>query len=148
MDKIIHKSAVLSCSPERAFEIFTVNEELVKWLTVIADVEPKVGGKYELIWNPEEREYDSTIGCKITTIEKDKFLSFEWKGPKQFSDFMNTVDPLTHVVVFFIPLDDGKIEVHLIHSGWRDTPDWDSAREWFEVMWGSCFEELEKLINK
>lgn len=30
----------------------------------MAAVDPKVGGKYELFWNPEDREKDSTISCK------------------------------------------------------------------------------------
>jgi uncharacterized protein YndB with AHSA1/START domain len=126
--------------------MFTVNEKLESWLTEEADVEPRVDGKYELFWNPEDKRYDSTIGCKITAIEQDKFLSFEWKGPKQYNDFMNSADPLTHVVVFFIP-GDGFTEVQLIHSGWRSSPEWAQARQWFEQAWNVTLEALKKQIN-
>lgn len=146
MDKIIHRSLKLNCDVHQAFEMFTVNEKLESWLTELADVEPKLGGSYELFWNPDDKRYDSTIGCRITAIKEDKFLSFEWKGPKQYNDFMNTADPLTHVVVFFIP-GDGFTEVQLIHSGWRSSPEWEEARQWFEKMWNVCFEALEKQIN-
>ena len=147
VDKIIHRSLKLNCDAHQAFEMFTVNEKLQSWLTELADVEPRVGGKYELFWNPEDKQYDSTIGCKITAIKEDRFLSFEWKGPKQYNDFMNTADPLTHVVVFFIP-GDGFTEVQLIHSGWRSSPEWEEARQWFDKMWGWAFAELEKRINQ
>jgi uncharacterized protein YndB with AHSA1/START domain len=85
MDKIIHCSVILKCDAKRAFEMFSVNKHLEKWLTQLADVEPKVGGKYELFWNPEDKENDSTIGCKILAIQPKKFLSFEWKAPNSSS---------------------------------------------------------------
>ncbi|MBI9051903.1 MAG: SRPBCC domain-containing protein [Anaerolineaceae bacterium] len=146
MDKIISLYTRLHCSVHDAFEKFTVDTALESWLTQVADVEPVVGGKYELFWNPADRENNSTIGCKITALEKDKFLSFEWRSPEQFKHFANQVDPLTHVVVFFIP--DGKwTEVRLIHTGWRSTPEWQEACQWQEKAWQMAFGELEKQIN-
>ena len=54
MDKIIYRSINLKCDPQKAFELFTVNKHLERWLTQMADVEPRIGGKYELFWNPED----------------------------------------------------------------------------------------------
>jgi uncharacterized protein YndB with AHSA1/START domain len=147
MDKIIYKSVRLDCSAQKAFEMFTFNQHLEKWLTQVADVEPKVGGKYELFWNPEDKRNDSTIGCKILAIEPGKFLAFEWKGPKQHKHFMNTAKPLTHVIVFFIPISKG-VEVHLLHTGWRDSAEWEEARQWFNRAWTNAFAELQKYVNK
>ena len=152
MDKIINISVGLHCEPKKAFEMFTINELLESWLTVRADVEPKVHGKYELFWNPDDKENDSTLGCRVTAIETDIFLSFEWKGPKQFKHFMNQADPLTHVVVFFIPCSkegsESCTKVHIIHSGWRNTPDWEEARLWFEEAWKGTLIKLRKHIDK
>ena len=147
MDKVIYCSVKLKSDPERAFEMFCVNEHLEKWLTQLAEVEAKVGGKYELFWNPKDKENDSTIGCKILAIQPNKFLSFEWKGAKQFKHFMNNVRPLTNVNVFFIPSGE-ETEVHLLHTGWRETAEWEQAREWFEKAWITAFSELEKYVNE
>ena len=152
MDKILHHSVRLPCDAEQAFEMFTVNEHLQSWFTTIADIEPTVGGKYELFWNPEDKENDSTLGCKITAIEPNKFLSFEWRGPKQYKHFMNNADPLTHVVVFFIPCREENsptpcTEVHLIHSGWRNSPEWEEARMWFDKAWAMTLSELQKYVS-
>jgi uncharacterized protein YndB with AHSA1/START domain len=92
------------CDRKRAFEMFTDNELLASWLTNLADVEPRVGGKYELFWVPEEKQDNSTIGCKITALEPNKLLAFEWKGPIFYKDFMNVSDPLTHVTVMFLDI--------------------------------------------
>jgi uncharacterized protein YndB with AHSA1/START domain len=147
MDKIIYRTATLPCDAARAFEMFTSNEMLEKWLAVKADVEPRAGGKYELFWNPEEPEFDSTIGCRVTAFAPGRLLAFEWKGPKQYSDFMNETDPLTHVTVAFVPAEDGGTEVHLVHTGWRDTPAWEEAREWFVRNWEGAFGALENLVE-
>ncbi len=141
MDKIIYHSISLECTTHRAFEFFTLNKHLEKWLTEVAHVESRIGGKYELFWNPEDRMNDSTIGCKILAMVTDRFLCFEWKGPKQFKHFMNNVRPLTNVTVFFLP-NHGGTEVHLLHTGWRDSVDWEEARQWFDKAWTMALSEL------
>jgi uncharacterized protein YndB with AHSA1/START domain len=147
MGKIIHQSTKLTCTRQKAFQMFTVNRHLEKWLTQRAEVELRVGGKFELFWNPKDKENDSTIGCKILALQPNKFLSFEWKGPKQFSHFMNHTRPLTNVVAFFIPYRGGT-EVHLLHVGWRDTAEWQKAREWFDKAWATSFAQLQKYVGE
>lgn len=150
MNRIIHHSVLLRCDTHQGFEMFTANELLQSWLTTLAEVEPLVGGKYELFWDPVNKESNSTIGCKVTAIEPGKFLSFEWKGPEQFQHFMNNADPLTHVVVFFVPYVEGSTpctEVHLIHSGWGTSAEWEEARQWFEKAWSNAFEELRRQVG-
>ena len=146
MDKIIYQSIKLGDTLQNAFKMFTENEHLEKWLTNAADVDPKVGGKYELFWVPGDMENNNTIGCKVLALNPGKLISFEWKGPPQYR-FMNEVIPLTHVVVSFIPCEKGT-EIHLIHTGWRDTPEWEEARQWFEKAWMLAFLDLEKYAQK
>ena len=146
MDKIIHLSLKLHCDSHHTFELFTDNRSLETWLVPLAEVEPVIGGKYELFWQPDDRENNSTIGCKITALELDQMVAFEWRSPKQFKHFANNADPLTHVVVSFHP--EGEwTTIHLVHPGWRGTPEWDEARHWQERSWSVAFYELEKQIN-
>lgn len=151
MNRILYHSVRLPCNQLKAFKLFTQNKHLEAWLTVKAKVEPKAGGKFELFWNPKHPRYDSTIGCKVTAIKPGKLLAFEWKGPKQYDYFMNHVDPLTQVTVFFIPISKSKkpsTEVHLIHTSWRNSKNWEQARLWFQKMWDLCFKELLKYAAK
>jgi uncharacterized protein YndB with AHSA1/START domain len=150
MNKIIHHSIRLECNAETAFAMFTVSEHLEKWLTQEAHVEPKVGGKYELFWNPKDRENDSTVGCKILAIRPNRFLAFEWKGPRRFKRFMNNADPLTQVMAFFIPCEQQSevcTEVYLMHSGWRGSKRWEEARQWFDRTWAQALSELQKYVK-
>ncbi len=146
MEKIIHLSVHLRCDTHQAFEMFTNNSLLELWLVPRAETEPILGGRYELFWEPNDRENNSTIGCRVTAIEPDQFISFDWRSPKQFKHFANNADPLTHVVVFFIQGPNGT-DTHLIHSGWRSSAEWEQARQWQEHAWRIAIQELEKQIN-
>lgn len=147
MDKIIYYSIDLKSDLKTTFDMFTNNKMLETWLTSVADVEQTVGGKYELFWDPNNLEDNSTIGCRITGIKPYHFISFEWRSPKQFKHFANKADPLTHVVVFFIPTKQGT-EVNLVHSGWRKSSEWEEARIWQEKAWAVAFKALEKCLNE
>jgi uncharacterized protein YndB with AHSA1/START domain len=149
MQNIIQIEIELNCTVNQAFDLFTVNEKLESWLPEKAEVEPKVGGKYELFWLPQNPEVNSTIGCKITSIEKNKFLSFEWKGPEMYQSFMNFCDPLTHVVIVFTPStnDSNKTLLYLFHTGWRDDNDWYEARNYFEKAWLSALTNLKEKLS-
>ncbi|MFX1316757.1 MAG: SRPBCC domain-containing protein [Promethearchaeota archaeon] len=149
MEKIILIKEEIDCDIYSAFNLFTLNELLESWLTEKAEVESKVGGKYELFWESDNRENNSTIGCKITAFEKNKFISFEWKGPVQFKSFMNSADPLTHVIVFFSPdpADQNKTTICLFHTGWRSNKGWQEARKYFEKAWVNALKELKEKVK-
>lgn len=145
-DRVIHVSALLAVPPVRAFEYFTRADLLVGWLTAAADVELRVGGKYELFWEPADRENNSTIGCRISAMQANQFLAFQWRSPKQFKAFANGADPLTHVVVSFVPEGPGT-RVHLVHTGWRSSSEWEDAYIWQERAWSGAIKKLERIAE-
>ena len=140
----------LNCDVYTAFKMFTENNFLESWLTGKADVEPKIRGKYELFWDPSNPKDNSTIGCKVTGVEPNKFISFDWKGPVQFKSFMNSADPLTHVIIFFSASDSNlnNTIMHFFHTGWRKTQEWQEARNFFENAWKKAFKELKERIRE
>ena len=146
-DKIIAVSALIAMRPARVFEYFTSAVLLRQWLTAAADVEASIGGKYELFWQPDDRENNSTIGCRVTALAPAQLLAFQWRSPRQFKSFANVADPLTHVVVVFVPEGPGT-RVHLIHSGWRSSVEWEEARAWQEMAWTGAFEVLKSLARE
>lgn len=147
MDKVIHKTLQLPCSQQIAFDLFTDSKKVVRWLAAQADIQPIVGGSYQLFWEPETPEDNSTIGCRITALQAPEFCAFEWKSPKQFKQFANVADPLTHVTVFFLPTRKGTT-VHLVHSGWRHTEEWEEARRWQEKAWAMGFMALNQYVTE
>ncbi|MGA9534192.1 MAG: SRPBCC domain-containing protein [Anaerolineales bacterium] len=147
MEAVIHQTAQLDCSPAEAFRYFTENEKLETFFSVEADVDPRIGGKYELSWDPDHKPNDSTVGCQITALEEGRLLAFDWKGPTEFASIMNESDPLTHVVLFFYPDPSGGCQVHLVHSGWRKGEDWMAARQYFDSAWSMVLGALKQEGN-
>ena len=137
----MHLVAELDVSPDRAYALFTEKASLEGWLTTIAEVEPRLGGRYELFWDPGNRSSNSTLGCRITAYDPGRLLAFDWRSPAQFERFANAADPLTHVVVTFASAGAGTV-VHLVHSGWRSSPEWEEARAWQERAWSLAFQGL------
>jgi hypothetical protein len=133
MNKVIHLSERLWCDREMAFAHF-------------ANVDPVVGGLYELFWDPEDLGSNSTRGCRITAIASPQLICFEWKSPSQFAYFANRTDPLTHVTITLVP-DGNETVVHVVHSGWRGTPEWEEARTWQVRAWAGALTRLRTRIN-
>lgn len=135
-NKIIHhQKVIIPCDVKRAFQMFTISKNVEQWLTVKADIVPVAGGIHACFWNPKDRKNNSAIGCMVTVVEKNKPIAFDWCGPVQFKPFMNDADPLTPVVMAFVPIDTGidpRTEVYLIRSGWRSGEDWEQTRLFFE----------------
>ena len=150
IENIIVIKEELNCDAHTAFRMFTENKLLESWLTEKADVEPKIKGKYELFWDPSNPKDNSTIDCKVTGVEPNKFISFDWKGPEQFKSFMNSTDPLTHVIVFFSVINPNQNNtiMYLFHTGWRKTQEWQEARNFFEKAWKKAFKELKERIRE
>ena len=138
---------MLDCSPQEAFRWFIEKERLIRWLAIDARIEAWPGGCYELFWEQDNTAVNSTIGCRITVLETGRLLAFDWKGPRDFAEFMNTADPLTHVTVVFSAGNEANTELHLIHSGWGKTAQWETARQWFDQVWAKALDRLRLLIS-
>ncbi len=148
MRNIIHISETLFCPRESAFAYFTEPVKLCEWLCENAVVELWLGGKYELYWDLDNPEQNSTIGCRITCLQKNELLGFDWKGPVQYAQCMNHVDPLTHVTLFLDAVSDSSCTVHLVHTGWRSGADWEEARAYFERVWAQALRCLKETTEK
>lgn len=145
-DRVLRLTAVVSVGPARAFAYFTRPELLTQWLAAVAEVSSEVGGAYEVFWAPDDRQHDSTIGCRITALTPGELVAFQWRGPRAFKDLTNGDDPLTHVVVSFVPHGTGT-RVHLLHSGWRSGPAWAEAYAWQERAWTGALAKLERIAS-
>lgn len=150
MTDVIHQSIRLPTSPETAYSYFTENALLESFFTVKARVEPRVGGAYELDWDPEGPPVQSTTGCRITALTPGRMLAFDWKGPPPHDQIMNGADPLTHVVMMFHPTGsphEPETEVNVVHSGWGSGDQWAAARAYFERGWQSVLNALDKTVR-
>jgi uncharacterized protein YndB with AHSA1/START domain len=119
------------------------------WLAAAANICPERGGDYELFWQPDTPEHNSTIGCRITAIAACRYLAFTWRGPDELSAIMNDGDPPpppTHVTITLIPTPTGT-DVEVRHAGFGHGDGWAEAVTWHERSWATCLDNLEALLS-
>jgi uncharacterized protein YndB with AHSA1/START domain len=133
---------------QKAWNAWTHSSELEKWLTAKADVNPVLGGAYELFWEPEKPTQNSTMGCKVTALVAERMISFTWKGAVPFADLMNNEPLPTWVAVTFEANSPNSTIVHFRHSGWGSSMRWQQARQWQEDSWRTAFSELKNYLEK
>jgi len=74
----------LAHARNRVWAAWTQADELAKWLCVRATVEPVVGGRCELFWNPDPSrpESDSTIGFRVLRADGPSASSRRTRVPR------------------------------------------------------------------
>lgn len=132
---------------EKVWEAWTDDEIIVKWFSPHANIEPELGGAYELFFDPEDHSHMSTIGCRVTRVEPMKKLFFQWKGPDQYAEFMNYPEPVTSVEVTFKE-SCGKTKVTMKHLGWGEGDEWAEACDWHVKAWEGVLDSLVKYFSQ
>lgn len=143
----IRQTVVVEASPERTWQAWVYPGELTRWFAPGAYVERRVGGLFELYFNPADHDVDSTRGCRILTYDEPLELAFTWKGPKELAAVMNGDEArLTRVRVWLRPAGE-QTEVVLEHTGWGEGADWEQARQWHVRAWEMVLGGLKKHLS-
>lgn len=146
MSHIISIEQTFNAPVDRVWRAWIAPSDLSSWLAAKAKVNGEAGGAYELFWEPEHPERNSTLGCRLTALDPMKELAFTWRGPVQYSDLMNGEPPPTHVVVRFEERN-GKTLMTFRHLGWGTGSKWEEAKAWQEGAWRGAFEQLATLLE-
>ena len=70
---------------ERVWQALVDPAQARTWFAAKANIDPELGGAYELFWRPDTPESQSTIGCRITAIAPCRYLAFTWRGPDELA---------------------------------------------------------------
>jgi uncharacterized protein YndB with AHSA1/START domain len=132
---------------EDLWAAWTEAPRLAQWLCAKANVTLEEGGAYELFWDPEHPEENSTLGCHIKALEEEYSLRTEWRGPPEFAEIMNVQPFPTTLFVRFQPLGPSRSRLHLEHLGWGDGDRWTAARSWQQKSWESALAKLRPLLE-
>lgn len=128
---------------DKVFEAWIKPEMLEQWLARKARVEPSPGGAYELFWDPENPQVNSTQGCRIADIVPNAELSFNWKGPEPYSSVMGDGTKV------FVRLEaqGANTLLRFVHTGWGTGARWEEARLWQAQAWRQAIENLKNYLE-
>ena len=143
----ISKSIVIDAPIELVWHAWTIPSRVSQWFAPQCVVEPRIGGPFELYFNPADTRTMNTKGCTILKILQNEQLQFTWKGPDHLAAIMNNEQELTIVTVTFTKIDD-TTEVTVLHSGWKTDAQWKDAIAWHEMAWTGVLSSLKSAIEK
>ena len=137
-------------SPEEVFRLWTTAAEIPSFFAPKAVIEPRLGGRYEMIFDPEhdpEGDDSGTKGARILRFEPGRALSFEWtgftrtgqdpRGPVAWPEQRNRRPIATWVDLSFdrVPGSPHKTTVRLVESGFGTGGKWEEAVTYFWRNW-------------
>jgi uncharacterized protein YndB with AHSA1/START domain len=121
---------------------FVDSDILDQWMCEEAEVEPRVGGKYEVAFDDPPGYRSRGV---IDTLTPDVDVGFTWQGPAYFERLMNTPTLRTRVYVRLQESPEG-IDVTLEHQGWVSGPEWEEARSWHFRLWDERLRRLKEYL--
>ncbi len=98
-----------------------------------ATIEPRIGGKFEVIWAPDSPKGEQgSEGCTVQAWIPERLLAFTWNAPPQFPN-VRTQHAL--VVVEMSEVGKGLVRITLTHLGFGEGDEWDGVYDYFASAW-------------
>ena len=145
-NRAIRIELIVGRAPSEAYKLWTTEAGLRKWFAPAARVDLRVGGRYEIIFDPAtdpDGSVRGTKGSRILELVPGKKLVIEWiafvgeeplgEGGPPYMPEPERSRHKTRVEVTFEPSpgDGSKTRITLVHDGFRQGAKWDEALAYF-----------------
>lgn len=151
--RTIRLETEVAAPPETVYEAWLDPEAVRGFFAPDCRIEPRVGGAYEMIFDPENDPDGAALGTRGATLlalDPPHRLAFEWKGRPDMPA-MNVEPFPTWVEVRFEEMEDrdGWTRVILEHKGFGHGPAWDPVYAWFgEGAWPLVLRRLGERFGR
>ncbi|HJU91208.1 MAG TPA: SRPBCC domain-containing protein [Gemmatimonadaceae bacterium] len=133
--RVIRMSAALDATPEQAWKVLTMPEELSRWFPLRSGGTPGPDGKVLLSWGD-----DAEWWTNITVWKPHQHL--------QWTDTPVPGAPPPLVMDWYITTEKGKTVVRGVHSGFGAGADWDAMYDGMEAGWTFFMRNLEHYVER
>ena len=124
--------SVIHAGIEEVWAAFTTTEGLQSWVSPIADIDFRVGGKWRVNYNPEGTlGDDNTIENTILSYDPKRMLSLKATGFPAGFEFAEAAAK-TWSVFYFKSLTEDTTSVTIVGLGYDDTEASQKMRSFFE----------------
>jgi uncharacterized protein YndB with AHSA1/START domain len=135
---------VLPADRDRVWWALTTEEGLAGWLCCRAEIEPFVGGQYELYFEDDvgglRREPE--VRGQVLSIDHPRLLQLAWSGPGE----AEVAAERTELRVRLYPTLEGT-RLEILHAGSEQSHRWDDARASLERLWIDSLERLQLAVQ-
>lgn len=141
-DKHLIKEERINASVSEVWKSFTTSDGIKSFLRVNADIDLRIGGKYEIYFSMEPPVGQrGSEGCRVLSFLPEKMLSFDWNAPPHFGELRFTY---TRVVIEFEEISAKETRVVLNHVGWGKSEKWNEVYNYFDNAWANVLAALKK----
>ncbi|MBL8344046.1 MAG: SRPBCC domain-containing protein [Rubrivivax sp.] len=145
-ERAIDKQVDVPAPLDQVWAAWTTREGIVGFFAPDARVEARVGGAFQIYFDPGAAAGDrGADDMRFLALQPKRMLSFDWNAPPSLPEARQQ---RTFVVVRFAPLDDKTTRVTLHHTGWGDGGEWDKAYAYFDRVWGFVLGNLRKRFEQ
>lgn len=141
-DRAIRRKLVVKVSLDDAWAAWTTNEGARKFLSDHTDVEPVLGGKYEVLFLPRNPEgLRGCEGCRVQSIVPKKLLRITWNPPPHLE--LRASGLRTLVTLRFTEVRPGEVALQFSQTGFGDGPEWYRVFAYFSRgTWDTLFQRF------
>ncbi len=147
-ERAITKEMTVRAPLDEVWNAWTTVEGLTTFFSNGADIQLRVGGKYELYFDlSAEYGLRGAEGCTLLEIKPRERLAFTWNAPPSIPALRNA-NVRTKVLVQFADLGDGRVHVTLKQTGIKQGADWDKYYAYFDRVWTEVLKSLDENRGK
>ncbi len=131
-ERVLRFEFVIPISKQAAWELFTTEEGLKKWLAPVVSIDFKIGGYRLTNYNEAASTSDSgTIRTKIVNYLEGELITHKINLNEKFTAKVRREDENLQEIICFVALNNQSTKIIDSMIGWGVGPDWDKTYEFF-----------------
>ncbi len=147
-EKVLRIEFMLPLSIDDAWQLFTTDEKIKKWMAPLAHIELKTGGYLITNYDSTKSLTDSSsIKLPITSFIENELLILKVKLNNNFVKSVRESDENLQEVIQFIKIDKDQTKIISSMMGWGEGADWEKVYKFFTVGNEWTYKELLKNYN-
>ena len=147
-EKVLRFEFIIPLSKQEAWNLFTTDKELEKWIAPKAHIELKNGGYILTNYNKDKSLADtSSIRLGIINYLEGQLLTLKVELNNHFSKKLQEEDVNLQELIQFEEVEPGKTKIVSSMIGWGNGDDWKKTYNFFEKGNEWSYKELLKLFN-
>ena len=148
-EKVLQFSIIVPMNKKDAWNLFTTDEGLKKWIAPVAKIDMKTGGYIKTNYDISKNVDDSTsIRLEIINYLEYEMMTLKVNLNNTFPEEVKAGDKNLQEIIQFIDAGKGKTKIISTMVGWGQGDAWDKAYAFFEIGNDWTFKEIENIFIK
>ena len=148
-EKVLRLEVTVPVSVQAAWQVFTTDSQLQKWIAPVAHIELKTGGYILTNYNKDKKLTDSSsIKLPIVIFLDNEQIVFKVNLNNNFAASARSTDQNLQEIIQFKAIDATHTRIISTMVGFGKSPDWDKTYNFFVKGNVYTYQELLKLYDK